>query len=125
MADDRCTLADAWALRNATAGALLIAEEHVRRLVEGASVEELVAFLEAFSPARSSGPEWTRSFESLVERLWAWCEPEALAAVEASFRARGPAWLAVANALTPERGAELRARLRHPAWARFPAFTIG
>ena len=121
----RCALRDTWALRNATAEALLRAEDHVRLLIEGATVAELVALIEAFSPARSPGPEWTRSFEPLVERLWAWCDDETMAALEAEFRARGLPWLAVANDFLPERGAELRERTRQPAWARFPSFTIG
>ena len=120
----RCVLTDAWALRNATGEALLKAEDHVRQAVEGASVAELIALIEAFSPARSPGPEWSRSFEPLVERLWAWCDAETMAALEAEFQARGMPWMAVANALAPERGEELRGRLRQPAWARYPSFTI-
>ena len=122
--EPRCALTDAWALRNATAEALLKAEDHVRRSVEGASVAELIALIEAFSPARSPGPEWTRSFEPLVERLWAWCDAATMAALEAEFQARGIPWMAVANALAPERGEELRKRLRQPAWARYPSFTL-
>ena len=122
--EPRCALTDAWALRNATAEALLKAEDHARQAVEGAGVGELIALIEAFSPARSPGPEWSRSFEPLVERLWAWCDDETMAALEVEFQARGMPWLAVANALTPERGAELRGRLRQPAWARYPSFMI-
>jgi len=85
-----------------------------------------VALLEGFSPARSPRPDWTRSFDALVERLWTWCDAATLAAVEADFRARGQPWVAVANALTPMRGEQLRARLRpSSAAARLPAFTIG
>jgi hypothetical protein len=120
---EHCALRDAWALRNATAEALLRAEDHVRRLVQAATVAELVALVEAFSPARSPGPEWTRTFEPLVEHLWAWCDDETMAALAAEFEARGMPWMAVANAFAPERGAELGARLRQPAWARFPRFT--
>lgn len=120
-----CALRDAWALRNATAEALLRAEEHMRRLVQGASVPELIALVEAFSPVRSPGPDWTRTFEPLAERLWAWCDDETMAALESEFRARGLPWMAVANAFAAERGAELRRRLRQPAWARFPSFSVG
>ena len=123
-AEPGCALTDAWALRNATAEALLKAEDHVRQAVEGASVAELIALIEAFSPARSPGTEWSRSFEPLVERLWAWCDAESMAALEAEFQARGIPWMAVANALAPERGEELRGRLRQPAWSRFPSFMI-
>ena len=119
-----CALTDAWTLRNATAEAFLKAEDHVRLAIERASVAELIALIEAFSPARSPGPEWTRSFEPLVERLWAWCDAATMAALEAEFQARGMPWLAVANALAPEHGEELRGRLRQPAWARYPSFTI-
>jgi hypothetical protein len=122
--EGRCALRDAWALRNATAEAMLMAEGHMRRLIEGADIAELIALVEAFAPSRSPGPEWTRSFEPLVERLWAWCDDERMAALAAEFQERGVPWMAVTNAFAPERGAELRARLRQPAWARFPSFTI-
>ena len=52
-----------------------------------------------------------------------WRDDETMAALEAEFTARGMPWMAVANDFAPERGAELRQRLRQPAWARFPAFT--
>ncbi len=69
--------------------------------------------------------EWTRTFDPLIERLWAWCDPATLAAVEAEFGARGLPWTAVANALAPERGQALRERLlRRSAQSRLPAFTI-
>jgi hypothetical protein len=122
-APESCSLRDAWALRNATVQPLLLAEEHMQRLVEGASVAELIVLIETFSPSRSTGPDWTRSFEALVERLWVWRDDETMAALEAEFTARGMPWMAVANDFAPERGAELRQRLRQPAWARFPAFT--
>ena len=111
-------------LRNATAEAYLKAEEHMRRQIEGASVADLIALIEELAPSRSTGPEWTRSFEPLVERLWAWCDDERMAALEAEFTARGLPWMGVANDFAPERGAVLRGRLRQPAWARFPTFTI-
>lgn len=119
-----CGLRDAWALRNAAAQALLLTEGHMQCLVEEASIDELIALVEAFSPSRSPGPEWTHTFEPLVERLWAWCDDERMAALEAAFRARGLPWMAVANDFAPERGAELRGRLRQFAWARLPTFTL-
>ena len=119
------TLRGTWELRNAAAATLLKTEEQLRDLLETAEAEQIVELLEAFSPARSPGPDWTRSFDPLVERLWTWCDSAALAAAEADFRARGPAWLAVANALTPERGQEIRASLRSRlAGTRFPRFTL-
>jgi hypothetical protein len=120
------SLREAWELRNAAAATTIKAEEQLRRLLEAADVGQIVSLLEAFSPARAPGPEWTRTFDPLVERLWVWCEPAALAAVEAEFRARGGPWLPVANALTPERGEELRAQLRRrSAQTRLPPFTLG
>ena len=119
---EACSLKGAWALRNASAQALLLAESHMQRMVEDASVDQLVALIETFSPTRSTGPDWNRSFEPLMERLWAWCDDERMAALEAEFTARGMPWLAVANALAWERGAEVRARVRRPAWSRFPVF---
>ena len=124
MTNEEWTLRDAWALRNAAADVLIKAEEQMRRRVQAGSDEQLVRLVEEFSPTRSPGPEWTRTFEPLVERLWAWCSDEQLAALERTFRARGPAWLPVANAFSQEWGAELRMQTRHPTWARFPAFTL-
>ena len=121
---ESCPLRDAWALRNATAQALLLAEGHLQRLVEEASIDELIALVESFAPSRSTGPEWTRTFEPLAERLWVWCDDERMAALEAEFTARGMPWMAVANAFAPERGAELRAQIRRPAWTRFPVFAL-
>ena len=122
------TLRESWELRNAAAFTLIKAEEQLRRLLETADVAEIVGLLEAFSPARSPGPEWTRTFDPLIERLWTWCDADRLAAVEAEFRGRGPNWLAVANALAPEHGAAVQAHLRRNAGgseARLPAFTLG
>jgi hypothetical protein len=120
------SLRDAWELRNAAAITLIKTEEQLRRSLESATVEQIVSLLETFSPARSPGPEWTRTFEPLIERLWTWCDAETLAALEAEFRSRGPNWLAVANALAPEHGAQLHAQLsRGSTQARLPAFTLG
>ena len=117
-------LTQAWRLRNAAAKAWGLSEEQMRRAVSGASIEELVALIETFSPARSTGPGWTRSFEPLVERLWAWCDDATMAALADTFRARGIPSQAVADALSPENGARLRGELRQPAWARLPAFAV-
>jgi hypothetical protein len=120
------SLREVWELRNAAAATLIKTEEQLRRMLESANVEQIVNLLEAFSPARSPGPEWTRTFEPLVERLWTWSDAATLAALEAEFRSRGPNWLAVANALTPERGQQLHTQLsRGSAQARLPAFTLG
>jgi hypothetical protein len=120
------SLREVWELRNAAASTLIKTEDQLRRLLETANVEDIVSLLEAFSPARSPGPDWTRTFEPLVERLWTWCDAAMLAAVEAEFRSRGPNWLAVANALAPERGEQLHAQLsRGSAQSRLPAFTLG
>lgn len=122
---DIVSLRDAWELRNAATVTVVKAEHQFRRMVATAGPEEIVRLLEAFSPARSPGPEWTRTFDPLLERLWEWCPSEVVAAVEAEFRGRGPAWAAVANSLTPERGEIVRSRLgRHSAQSRLPAFTI-
>ncbi len=120
------SLREAWELRNAAATTLIKVEEQVRQQLQAASAGEIVALLEAFSPARSPGPEWTRTFDALVERLWAWCDSATLAAVEAEFRGRGQPWSAVANALTPQRGEQLRGHLgRAAGGARLPRFTLG
>jgi len=122
------SLRDCWELRNAAALTLIKAEEQLRRLLETAQVSDIVGLLEAFSPARSPGPEWTRTFDALTERLWTWCDAATLAAVEAEFRDRGPNWLSIANALAPEHGAEVKAQLRRSTGggeARLPPFTLG
>ena len=122
------SLRESWELRNAAAFTLIKAEEQLRQLLETADVAEIVGLLEAFSPARSPGPEWTRTFDPLIERLWTWCDAERLAAVEAEFRGRGPNWLSVANALAPEHGARVQAQLRRTVGggeARLPPFTLG
>jgi hypothetical protein len=121
---DACSLRDAWALRNATAQTLILAEEHMRHLVEASDLAGLIRLIEEFSPTRSTGPEWTRTFEPLAERLWAWCDADRMAALHTEFTARGMPWMAVANAFSPERGAELLGQMRRPAWTRFPVFAI-
>lgn len=116
---------ETWELRNAAAATLIRAENQFRTLLESADVQEVITLLESFSPARSPGPEWTRSFDPLVERLWAYGDGAVLAAAEAEFRSRGAAWLAVANALMPERGEQVRAELRRSSGAsRLPRFTL-
>ena len=120
------SLRESWELRNLAAETLIKSELQLRRLLESASAEQLVQLLESFSPARSPGPEWTRSFEALAERLWAWCDPALLGELEREFRARGAGWVPVANAFTADQGERIRAQLRQgsPA-ARMPRFTLG
>ena len=118
------SLDQAWRQRNAAAATLALSESEMRAAVCAASTEELIALLETFSPARSTGPDWTRSFEPLIERLWAWCDDATMAALAEHFRARGMPWLAVTNALSPDQGVRVRADMRQPAWARLPAFTL-
>jgi hypothetical protein len=123
--DSHALLRDTWGLRNAAAETLVRTELQARRQLESATVDELVELLDSFSPARSPSPEWTRSFEALVERLWAWCDAAQLSALEAEFRGRGSAWSPVANALTPTHGERVKAQLRSGfASARLPLFTL-
>ena len=124
MSNDPITLDELWRVRNAAAVTLGLAEDQMRRAVRAASTEELVALIETYSPARANGPEWTRTFEPLVERLWHWCDDATVEAVAGVFRARGMPWAGVANALSAEQGAHAREKLRQPAWARQPAFTV-
>ena len=125
MCESVCSLVDAWSLRNAAAEALMKTELHLQRLVAAASVEQLVTLIEAFSPTRALGPDLPAPFEPLVERLWAWGDPTKLAAYRGNVQGARPGLGALANDFTPTRGAELRERLRRPAWARLPAFTLG
>lgn len=122
MNDQTASLGDLWRVRNAAAVTLGLTEDQMRRAVRAASVEDLVALIESFSPARSTGPEWARTFEPLMERLWGWRDDTTMAALAEVFRARGVPWASVTNALSPENGAKLRDGVRHPAWARLPAF---
>ncbi len=124
MSDDQTTLDEFWRMRNAAAATLVLSEDQMRRVVRMASIEQLAALIESFSPARSAGAEWTRSFEPLIERLWAWRDNDTMAVLAEIFRARGAPWMAVTNALSPEQGVHLRAHLRQPAWARLPAFAL-
>jgi len=113
------TLDEIWHVRNAAAVTLGLCEDQMRRAVRAASVEDLVALIEDFSPARSTGPDWTRTFEPLIERFWAWRDDADMAALAEIFQARGMPWMAVANALSPKQNT----RIRQPAGARMPAFT--
>jgi hypothetical protein len=120
------TLREDWELRNAAAETLIKVEYLVRDALKVASLEDVVALLEAFSPARSPGPDWTRSLDPLVEHLWLWCDPALLAEAEANFRGRGAGWGAVANALQADHGAELLRKLeQRSAPSRLPPFTLG
>ena len=118
------TLDEIWRVRNASATTLGLIEDQMERAVRASSVDDLVALIEGFSPARSSGTEWTRTFEPLVERLWTWCDDATMAALADVFRARGMPWMSVANALSAPNGTTIRADIRHPAGARLPAFTV-
>jgi hypothetical protein len=109
-----------WRIRNAAAATLALTEDQMRRAIRAASVEDLTALIETFSPARSTGPDWTRTFEPLIERLWAWRDADTLAALADVFGANGMPWLAVAHALSPDHVTQTR----HPAWARQPAFAV-
>jgi len=124
MSDDRAALTELWRIRNAAATTLALGEEQMRRAVREASVDQLVTLIETFAPGRSSGPEWTRTFEPLVERLWAWRDDETIAALAQVFGGRGLPWAGVARALSPDQGIMSRANARQPAWARLPALTV-
>jgi hypothetical protein len=125
MSNEQADLGELWRVRNAAAVTLGLTEDQMRRAVQAASVAQLAALIETFSPARSAGAEWTRTFEPLVERLWAWRDDATIAALAETFRARGMPWMAVTNALSAEHGVLTRANLRQPASARLPAFTLG
>ncbi len=124
MRDEQVTLSDLWRVRNAAAATLGLSEAQMRRAVRSASVAELVALLETFAPGLSSGTEWTRTFEPLVERLWVWRDDATMAALVEAFRPRGMPWAAVVTTLSPENGARIRTSLRQPPWARQPAFAL-
>ena len=122
MNNGSATLGELWRVRNAAAATLELTEAHMQRAVKSASLEDLIILIESFAPGQATGPEWTRTFEPLAERLWAWRDDATLAALALTFRTRGVPWAAVTNALSPEQGARSRDTLRHPAWARLPAF---
>ena len=124
MTDTSSSLGSLWRTRNAAAQSLAHTEEQMQQAIRSATVDDLAKLIEMFSPARTGGPEWTRTFEPLIERLWAWRDDATMAALAGVFRAKGMPWMAVASALAPEHGAATRAGLRHPAWARLPAFAV-
>ncbi len=124
MTDDPVLLSEVWRVRNAAAVTLGLSEDQMRRAIRAASVDDIVALIETFSPARSTGPEWTRTFEPLVERLWLWRDDATMAALAAVFGQRGMPWAAVTHALSAEEGTRIRKTVRHPAWSRLPAFTV-
>ncbi len=117
-------LVDLWRVRNAAAQTLTLAEESMRRAIRGASIEDLAAMIDGYAPALSTGPEWTRTFDPLIERLWTWRDDQTMAALAAIYKARGVPWAPVANALSPENGARITSEMRQPHWARLPAFAI-
>ncbi|MFL5282979.1 MAG: hypothetical protein ACJ8AW_18800 [Rhodopila sp.] len=123
MSSDQPALQQLWRVRNAAAVTLGLTEDQMRQAVRAVGVGELVALVESFAPGRSFGPEWARTFEPLVERLWIWRDDATMAALAENFAARGAPWAAVASALSSENGARIKASLRHPAWVRLPAFT--
>jgi hypothetical protein len=123
MSNGNATLDELWRVRNAAAVTLGLTEDQMRRAACSAGIDELVALIESFAPGRAPGPEWTRTFEPLVERLWNWRDDATMAALADNFAARGLPWASVANALSPDNGARVKAGLRHPAWARQPTFT--
>lgn len=118
------SLAAAWTHRNTLAEAMDQALDWVTAELRRASVEDLIDFLGSFSPARAAGPEWTASFERLVEQMWEHLSAETLAQIEAHFRTRGPMWAPVANSFTPEHGERLRERRWRPGSARRPAVVL-
>jgi len=120
---DNELLCESWKMRNAATTMLMLTEEQMRHAVQEADVTRIISLIETFTPARSAGPEWTRTLEPLMERLWAWRDDETMAVLAEAFRARGMPWVAVTNALSPEFGAQSRANARQPAWARLPAFS--
>ena len=123
MSNEQATLDELWRVRNAAAVTLGLTEDQMRRAVRHASLEQLIALVETFAPGRAPGPEWTRTFEPLVERLWSWRDDTTMTVLAEAFSGRGLPWASVANALSAENGARIKASLRHPAWARQAAFT--
>lgn len=117
-------LAAAWTHRNTLAEALDQSLDWVGRELRKASAAELIEFLGGFAPARAAGPEWTASFERLVEQMWENVSAETLTEIEAEFRRRGPIWAPVANSFLPANGDRLRAHRWRPAGARRPAVVL-
>ena len=117
----RGELRETWELRNAATLALIKTEERTRRVLEQASVEELVALIESFSPARSPSVEWTRGFEPLVERIWTWCSPATVQAVHETFADHD---MDLPNGRNPDRQFGNQRFVHHIA-ARTPWTTFG
>ncbi|MFN8526390.1 MAG: hypothetical protein U0821_25095 [Chloroflexota bacterium] len=115
---------EAWKLRCSVADSLSLAEEQLRSTLETASVAELTTLLETYTPGRSGGPAYGLTFIPLVERLWRWCSTETIAELHAIFAARGMPWAAVANALAPENGTSVNARVVQLPTSKLPSFTL-
>ncbi|HVZ10713.1 hypothetical protein [Rhodopila sp.] len=115
---------DLWRVRNAAAVTVGLAGDQMCRAVRAASVDVLVGLLSTFSPRRGAGPDWVRGFDPLIERLWCWRDDATMAALAEAFKARGPAWASIANALSADNGKRRRTAARQPAWAHWPAFAV-
>lgn len=117
-------LAAAWRLRNACATALEQAIERVATLLQRASEDELVAFIDGFAPGRSPSPEYAATLDRVIELLWDE-QPDRMAALHAIYSERNPRqWGAVANKLSPEAGERRRLQRVQPPGTRRPAVTL-
>ncbi len=114
----------AWKLRNAVVASLELVIDEVDERLRGASHVELIEFVDSFSPARASGPEWVLTFDRLVEQLWGSLAAADVAELEREYRQRGPIWAAVANSFLPERGNTLREARWRPHGARRAAVVL-
>ncbi len=114
----------AWKLRNVIVASLELAIDEVDERLRSATPAELIEFIDSFSPARASGPEWVLTFDRLVEQLWDSLDAIRIAELEREYRQRGPIWAAVANSFLPERGDKLREARWRPHGARRAAVVL-
>ena len=118
-------LASTWALRNTLASALEQTLDRVTQELLAASHEERIEFIDGFMPNRSPPPEWTASFERLVELIWLTLPADVVAAIHKEYANRpGPMWKPVAEKFAVAQGERLGAQIWQPTGARRPAIVL-
>ena len=118
-------LSATWTLRNTIAEALEQTLEILERDLQDATHEERIEFIDGFMPNRSPAPEWTGSFERLVELIWGALPQDSIKAIEQEYENRpGPMWKPVARKFSDAEGENIRAKKWHPTGARKPAVVL-
>ena len=119
------SLSETWTLRNTIAKALEQTLEVLERDLLEATHEERIEFIDGFMPNRSPAPEWTASFERLVELIWRSLPKDSIKAIEQEYENRpGPMWKPIARKFSNAEGENIQANTWHPTGARKPAVIL-